>query len=184
MNHYLDITLQPDPEFSESILMNALFNKLHRHLVKLNSHSIGVSFPHVTNVLGDCLRLHGESIALENLMQAHWMKGMKDYTVISMVRPVPSNVQYRTVSRVHQKKSAEQLRRRSVKKGWLTEQEAQLTIHQREPFKINLPFLLLTSQSTGQNFKLFIHHSDFKEVAVIGKFNQYGLSAHATIPWF
>jgi CRISPR-associated endonuclease Csy4 len=31
--HYLDIQVQPDPEFPAAHLMNALFAKLHRALV-------------------------------------------------------------------------------------------------------------------------------------------------------
>ncbi len=33
MNHYLDLHLLPDPEFSAAQLMSALFAKLHRALV-------------------------------------------------------------------------------------------------------------------------------------------------------
>ena len=33
MNYYWEIRVLPDPEFKETVLMNALFAKLHRALV-------------------------------------------------------------------------------------------------------------------------------------------------------
>lgn len=37
MDHYIDILLLPDPEFPASMLMGALYNKLHKALVVLDS---------------------------------------------------------------------------------------------------------------------------------------------------
>ena len=45
MDHYVDIDVQPDPEFPAHQLMEALYAKLHRALMAHNSTSIGVSFP-------------------------------------------------------------------------------------------------------------------------------------------
>ncbi len=43
--HFIDITLRPDPEFSDAHLLGALMSKLHRALVQLRADDIGVSFP-------------------------------------------------------------------------------------------------------------------------------------------
>ena len=47
-----------------------------------------------------------------------------------------------------------------------------------------LPFINLRSQSTGQPFCLFIQHGLLGDKPVAGRFNAYGLSPTATIPWF
>ena len=75
-------------------------------------------------VLGDVLRIHGSKLAIELLMAQPWLKGLRDYTQVGDILPVPSDlIGYRTVSRV-QKKSPQNLRKRSIAKGWLTEEEA------------------------------------------------------------
>jgi len=47
MDHYLEIRVLPDPEFSSEMLMAALFAKLHRVLGARGQGDIGVSFPMV-----------------------------------------------------------------------------------------------------------------------------------------
>ena len=73
MDHYIDITLLPDPEFPVTTLMNALFSKLHRGLVDHGGRDIGVSFPDIAKnkrSLGKRMRLHGSKESLERLMGA------------------------------------------------------------------------------------------------------------------
>jgi len=67
-SHYLQIQVQPDPEFATNHLMGALFSKLHRRLVALDTSAIGVSFPRhqlKPRDIGDTLRLHGHLQDLE-----------------------------------------------------------------------------------------------------------------------
>ncbi|MDS0116062.1 type I-F CRISPR-associated endoribonuclease Cas6/Csy4, partial [Enterobacter hormaechei subsp. steigerwaltii] len=45
MDHYIEIRVLPDPEFSEEMLMPALMAKLHRALGQRGKGDIGVSFP-------------------------------------------------------------------------------------------------------------------------------------------
>lgn len=184
MDHYLDITVLPDPEFVESTLMNALFAKLHRALVDVGQGKIGISFPCVNKTLGNCLRLHGSALALDRLMAENWLKGLRDYTQASAVQQVPENTQHRAVKRVQVKSSVERLRRRSVSKGWLSAEEAIESIPLTSEKKSKLPFLQLKSISTGQLFKLFIQQEKVQNVAVEGSFSDYGLSNCATIPYF
>ena len=67
MDHYLEIRVLPDPEFSSEMLMAALFAKLHRVLGARGQGDIGVSFPDVNVMPGTHLRLHGSAQALQEL---------------------------------------------------------------------------------------------------------------------
>lgn len=187
MDHYLDIRLRPDPEFSAAHLMTALFAKLHRALVAMQNSSIGISFPDVQPerpMLGERLRLHGSAAALRDLMAQAWLSGMHDHAQVSEVHAVPATVQYRTVHRVQTKSNAERLRRRLMKRHNLTAEEAQQRIPDSTERSLNLPFLNLHSRSTEQSFRLFIQHGPLQEKSEEGAFNAYGLGNGATIPWF
>ena len=184
MDHYIEIRVLPDPEFSEEMLMAALVAKLHRALGQRGQGDIGISFPAYSIKPGPVLRLHGQHQALSDLESLTWRKGLSDYCVSSDIKPVPAVTQWRCVSRVQVKSSAQRLMRRSVKKGWLTEEEAQQRLLTMQEARTDLPWLNLRSLSTGQSFRLFIRHGDLLSAPVIGAFSTYGLSATATIPWF
>lgn len=184
MDHYLDIKVLPDPEFAETVLMSALFSKLHRALVDVGQGQIGVSFPQAGKTLGNLLRLHGAASALARLMAENWLKGLRDYTETTGVKAIPQTVQYRLVKRVQVKSNVERLRRRSVSKGWKTEAEAIETIPLSNEKRSSLPFVQIKSNSTGQNFRLFILQEQIQDVAIEGTFSDYGLSDQATIPHF
>lgn len=184
MNCYLDIVLLPDPELSEPIIMSELFAKLHFALVKFQNAVIGISFPNVKKVLGNCLRLHGSNEDLHKLMGNDWIYSLRDYVEVSNILPIPEQVQYRVVKRVQVKSSVERLRRRSIAKGWLTKEEAIKKISLDKEKMLKLPFVQLTSTSTGQKFRFFIQHEPLQSSPVVGSFNAYGLSNKATVPWF
>jgi CRISPR-associated endonuclease Csy4 len=184
MDHYIEIRILPDPEFSSITLLEALFAKLHRALGALAEGEIGISFPHAGKTLGDRLRLHGSKAALSKLEAHPWCKGLGDNTEHSGILPIPTPVQYRTVRRVQLKSNAERLRRRSVKKGWLSEEEACQRIPYSAEKRSSLPFIRLKSLSTGQFFLLFIEQGPIQSTPTSGVFSAYGLSATATIPWF
>lgn len=184
MDHYLNIRVLADPEFSTQALLEALFAKLHRALVATGHGRIGVSFPRAGKTLGSQLRLHGGSGDLVELQSAGWLKGLRDYCECSEIIPIPTRVQYRVVRRVQVKSNAQRLRRRSVSKGWLTEEEALLRIPDNREQQCNLPFLRLKSLSSAQSFLLFIDQGELQETPVSGTFSAYGLSAIATVPWF
>lgn len=184
MNFYIDIRLLSVPEIPDCILMNQLVSCLHNRLVVSGEGDIGISFPEVHKTLGRILRLHGKEDSLFELMATPWTSGVKDYFTISSIACIPENVRYRVVKRVQVKSNRERLIRRSVKKGWLTEEEAHLRYGQMEEKSLSLPYLRLKSQSTGQSFLLFVDHGPLLQASIIGKFTSYGLSSHATIPWF
>ena len=184
MDYYIDIKLLPDTEFSSSILMNALYAKLHRALAAAGQGEIGVSFPLAQKTMGNSIRLHGSQSTLQRLMAINWLKGLTDYTSISAITVVPENCKHRVVKRVQAKSSAERMYRRSVKKGWLTAEEADAKIATSKEQHLKQPFVQLKSQSTGQSFCLFIQQGKLLDASVGGGFSAYGLSDVATIPWF
>lgn len=184
MDHYQDIRLLPDPEFAPQMLMSALFSKLHKALVQTKMQQVGVSFPRVRQDLGDTLRLHGSEEALLRLQQSEWLQGMRDHVEQGAIEPIPLNVQYRIVKRVQVKSSAERLLRRSVKKGWLSEEQAREKLAIFGEKRTSLPYVQLKSASTGQHFLLFIEHGPLLDNPATGIFSAYGLSATATVPWF
>lgn len=184
MDHYQDIRLLPDPEFAPQMLVSALFSRLHRALVQSGFQRIGISFPQVKRDLGHTLRLHGSASDLACLQQSPWLKGMRELIDLGVIKPVPSGVSYRTVRRVQVKSSVERLRRRAVKKGWLSEEQAREQLAASAEKRSSLPYVQLKSASTGQHFLLFIEHGPLLDAPRSGTFNTYGLSATATVPWF
>jgi CRISPR-associated endonuclease Csy4 len=202
MNHYVDIRLQPDAEFAPAMLMAVLFTKLHKALVMAAHHGIGVSFPQVKEAadtlaakpsrtgahppyrLGLLLRLHGSAPALNALMVSDWLLGVRDHVLCGPVQTVPAQHSYRTVNRVQAKSNPERLRRRQMRRHGLTAEQAQERIPDSATELLDLPFLTLRSQSTGQTFRLFIRHGPVQATPVVGEFGTYGLSPQTTVPWF
>ncbi len=163
----LEIKILPYPEFSATVLMNALFAKLHRALVSIKNDNLGISFPQFDKKnLGDQLRLHGTEEDLNRLMAMNWIKGLRDYTKVSEIQPIPNNVKYRIVKRKQVKSNVERLKRRSVKKSQLTQEEIDKKFSAFKEQRLKLPYLQLQSSSTSQYFKLFISHGDLQENAI------------------
>ncbi|HAT6805023.1 TPA: type I-F CRISPR-associated endoribonuclease Cas6/Csy4 [Citrobacter freundii] len=184
MDHYIELRVLTNPEFSEEMLMAALVARMHRALGQRGKGDIGVSFPEYGLKPGAILRLHGNHHALQELEYLEWRKGLSDYYLCTDIKPVPEVSAWRCVSRVQVKSSAQRLMRRSVKKGWLTEEEAQKRLSKMSEWRSNLPWLSLRSLSTGQSFRLFIRHGTLLSTPVAGTFSTYGLSPTATVPWF
>jgi CRISPR-associated endonuclease Csy4 len=186
MDHYLDIRILPTPEIAEPHVLNVLAGKLHLALAELQSDDIGVSFPHFQldpPRLGNLMRLHGSRTRLEKLMLRPWTAGVAHYVYIGAVTPVPTTKSHCTVRRIQVRSSAERIRRRQMKRhGWNVE-EARARIPDTIERRLNLPFLSLRSSSTGQPFRIFIDQRQ-SESPVPGRFNTYGLSQAATVPWF
>jgi CRISPR-associated endonuclease Csy4 len=187
MDAYIDIVVLPDPEFPATTLMSALFGKFHRGLVRYGEGAIGVSFPDVhdkVRALGNRLRLHGALETLRGFQQTDWLTGMRDHVSVSTPATVPANAHHRVVRRVQAKSSPERQRRRLITRKGISAEQAMQTIPDSAAERLNLPYLVLTSQSTGQRFRLFVEHLAVREQAVGGEFSAYGLSSTATIPWF
>ena len=184
MNHYITILILPDLEFSVSELMNAVFSKLHRALVKAATNKIGISFPKAGVNLGNTLRLHGSKEQLTQLMEINWLKALSDYTEVFSIQIVPEKCKYRVVSRIQAKSNVSRLYRRSLRKGWLSQEEAEKRMLQKKEQFFDTPFVKLKSLSSRQNFRLFIKQGPILDQPIQGIFSAYGLSQQATIPWF
>ncbi|WJF90047.1 type I-F CRISPR-associated endoribonuclease Cas6/Csy4 [Paraburkholderia bonniea] len=186
--HYIDITLLPDPEFSHAHLLGALVAKLHRVLVQLRADDIGISFPQFSErprSLGRVLRLHGSEAALQHLIAQAWLQGMRDHVKLTPATPVPAAVTYRVVQRRQFKTNAERLRRRRMRRKGETAEQAAAAIPDSIERQPDLPYVQLRSVSTGgQPFCLFVEQREVTTGSVPGKFNSYGLSQGATVPWF
>ena len=187
MDSYIELQLLLDPEFSANTLMNALFAKLHRGLVSSGEGRVGVSFPDVEQKgvgLGARLRLHGQAADLERLMSVNWLQGMRDHLSCSPISPAPAAATYRVVRRVQAKSSPERERRRLIVRKGISADAAMQAIPDSAAEMLRLPYLLLTSQSTQQQFRLFVEHLPLRKEPAPGAFSAYGLSAVATVPWF
>ncbi|MGM0986710.1 MAG: type I-F CRISPR-associated endoribonuclease Cas6/Csy4 [Pseudomonadota bacterium] len=189
MDHYLDIRLRPDPDFPSAMLMGALFSKLHRALHDLQADDIGVSFPdHKTGVRartpGDRLRLHAEQSRLEQLMTISWLTGMRDHVMLAPIQPVPADAKHRVVRRRQFNTGGPSRARRYAQRHGIEVEEAQRLMETPAVRQIPLPFVQVSSRSSGQRFALFIEHGQPQPQPVTGRFNHHGLSSEATVPWF
>lgn len=187
MDYFLEIRVRPDPEFSSTMLMGALFSKLHRALVALEASDVGVSFPEYKErprTLGSILRIHGCSGRLDQLMVQAWLQGMRDHVDVSDMQPAPARSQHRVVRRRQFKTNVDRLRRRRMKRHGESYDEAAAHLPEGIEDQVVLPYIALRSQSTGQTFCLFIEQGEILETPVKGDFSRYGLSQSATVPWF
>jgi len=185
--HYIDITLLVDPEFSHAHLLGALMAKLHRALVELGSSSIGISFPQYRlrpRSLGSTLRLHGTPDALQDLMALTWLQGMRDHVRLTDLAAAPPGAPHCVVRRRQFKTSVERLRRRRMRRKGETTEQAAVAIPDSVERQVDLPFVRLSSVSTGQPFCLFLAQEPAHEVREGMSFNAYGLSQGGTVPWF
>lgn len=188
MDRYIEITVNPDPEFTASTLMNVVFEKLHHAFVKVANKDVGVSFPRVAEekkTLGNILRLHGTGTQLEILQSTHWLQGLQDYTECSKILETPRSTQFCQVRRIQVKSSADRLRRRYIKRHPDASADIVDTLFEKsKEERVKLPFLHIKSSSSQQQFRLFLQHLPAQEKEITGEFNTYGLSNTATVPWF
>ncbi|NML15971.1 type I-F CRISPR-associated endoribonuclease Cas6/Csy4 [Azohydromonas caseinilytica] len=187
MSHFLDIALLPDPEFPAHQLMAALYAKLHRALAQGGHRAVGVCFPGYderARTLGDRLRLVGPEGELARLMAQDWLRGMRDHGEVFGIAAVPAGARHRTLRRVQAKSSPERLRRRLMRRLELSAEEALARIPDSLAERLALPFVALASQSTGQQFRLFLRQGPLLPKPQAGEFNAYGLSSTATVPHF
>lgn len=187
MQYYVDIDVLEDPEFNRNVLMNALFSKFHKGLVKSGYQgSIAVSFPEYRlkpMTLGKILRLHGSDAALAAFMRENWLTGMFDHVRCSSIQNAPATCGFVQVKRKQSKSNVERLRARFAKRHSVSEEEAKQVIPFEAQKRLALPFVSIRSQSTDQRFNLFIQQTKV-EKNELGDFNGYGLSQTATVPWF
>ncbi|NOQ17238.1 MAG: type I-F CRISPR-associated endoribonuclease Cas6/Csy4 [Methyloprofundus sp.] len=183
MNHYIDILIKPDEEMRENVLLNKVYAKFHKALFTLQANELAVSFPQYKIILGQLLRIHGTESKLAELQASHWLGGLSGYCDISAIQVVPENVLYRTISRKQANMTEAKLRRLLTResitqdeiKGYKTKMFAQ---------GLDNPYLELESTSNGHKHRRYIAFGELVKSNIEGKFDSFGLSKTATIPWF
>ena len=101
MDYYIDITIKPDAEMRENVLLNKVYTKFHKALYDLQANDIGVSFPQKKVRLGKVLRIHSSLSRLTELQALKWLGGLSDYCEVSEILLIPQLISgYMFVSRV------------------------------------------------------------------------------------
>jgi CRISPR-associated endonuclease Csy4 len=183
MDHYIEIQLNPDAEMRENVLLNLVYTKLNKALFDLQSVSIGVSFPDYQLMLGTRIRLHGLSDDLEKLQSSNWIGGLSGYCTMTLITKVPVGVSHRNISRKQSTMTQAKLNR-LIKRGTITTDK--LSEYKARMFAKGLdnPYLELVSGSNGHKHRRYIQFGELIAMPISGTFDQFGLSKHATVPWF
>lgn len=184
MDYYIDVVLKPDLEMRENVLLNKVYTKFHKALFSLQSNDIGVSFPNCQAKLGNIIRIHGSRERLHELSVSNWLGGLSGYCEMTVAVPLPDTVKgFRTVSRKQANMSLAKLRRLE-KRGSITEAESKAYKARMYTQGLDNPFIELESGSNGNKHRRFIEFGALSSLPVAGKFDHFGLSRTATIPWF
>lgn len=185
MDHYIDIFIKPnaDGRERESKLLNLAYTDFHKTLVKLKTEKIGASFPDYDLKLGCRLRIHGKKIHLMELISFDWINKLGASYEISEITNIPNTVKYRSISRIRTNMSKSKLERLK-KRGSITHDEERNYKAKMFSQGLTEPYLDLLSGSTGHMHRRFLHFGSLVDSEIIGKFDSYGLSKTATIPWF
>ena len=183
MNHYIDILIKPDEERRENVLLNKVYAKFHKALFTLQANELAVSFPQYKIILGKLLRIHGTENKLTELQASHWLGGLSNYCDVSTIQAIPKEVLYRTISR-KQSNMTEAKLRRLIKRGSISPDEVKGYKAKMFQQGLDNPYLELDSSSNGHKHRRYIAFGELVKSNIEGKFDSFGLSKTATIPWF
>lgn len=193
MNYYQDVAIHPDAEMRENVLLNKVYQKLHKAIFNLKANDIGVSFPQAKVKLGCVIRLHSTQNRLQVLHTLNWLGGLSGYCKISEILSVPEKIKgYQILSRIRQTMTDAKLKKRieyQQQQGVLNADDKvkeYIKQYKEKMFKTSLdkPYLELQSISTGGKYRLYITFGELQKQAVNSKFNRFGLSKTATVPIF
>jgi CRISPR-associated endonuclease Csy4 len=183
MDHYIDITIKPDSEMRENVLMNKVVTKFHKTLCDLNSHDLGLSFPEYRILLGRKLRVHSTKGRLKQLQNINWLDSLSDYCQQSEILKVPSQVTHRTVSRIQQNMTNSKLNR-LIKRGSISESEVKTYKAKMYAQGLSEAYLELESTTNGHHHRRYVSFGKLISEPKKGLFDFFGFSKEATIPWF
>jgi CRISPR-associated endonuclease Csy4 len=200
MKYYLDITLLPDAEANLGFLWQKVFQQVHIALVDNkvadNESAVAlcvVGYGDKTFPLGNKLRLLAASEDILQKLDIHrWLNRLSDYCHISSIKTVPAEVkQYARFNRKNVKSIEKKAQRRAVHLAKPYDEVLAYLIEEGQSKECKLPFINVESQESKKRsqkgvscqFLLFIEQGLFDD-AVNGKFDCYGLSKTATVPWF
>lgn len=200
MKYYLDITLLPDAEANLGYLWQKVFQQVHIALVdnKVGDNESAVALSIVDYgdkdfPLGNKLRLLADSEKTLQKLDIHrWLNRLSDYCHIKPIKPVPGAVtKYACFKRKPVKSIEKKAQRRAVHLNKPYDEVLAYLLEEGQSNQCKLPFINVESQDTKKRaeqgvscrFLLFIEQALF-EAPVSGKFDCYGLSKTATVPWF
>lgn len=183
MNYYIDITLQPDAEMRENVLLNKVYTKFHKALCDEKTTNIGVSFPEYKILLGRVIRIHSALATLTKFQSVNWLGGLSGYCKEDDILPIPEQVQYRVISRKQSTMTNAKLNR-LIKRKTISAEEIKTYKAKMFTKGLDNPYFELESGSSGHLHRRYILFGDLLPNAIDGDFDQFGLSKTATIPWF
>jgi len=183
MDSYIDIKVKPDAEMRVNVLLNKVYSQFHKALCTLDASNIGVSFPRYRVLLGDVIRIHATSQRLLELQNLHWLGGLIDYCELSPIHAVPNRVHYRIISRKQANMSEAKLRR-LIKRGSIRPEDIKKYRVKMFSQGLNNAYFELESQSNQHKHRRYIQFGTLCAERKRGKFDLFGLSTEATIPWF
>lgn len=183
MEYFINIKIIPDQEMRENVLLNKVYTKLHKGLFTLKSTGIAVSFPSFKVKLGDVIRLHANQDRLSELQAMNWLGGLSGYCEVSEIQAIPDEVKHRNVSRIQSNMTASKLRR-LIKRGSISQEE--MNVYKTKMFQQSMgnPYLELDSASNDHKHRRYIQFGELLSQPIQGKFDHFGLSKAATVPWF
>jgi len=200
MKYYIDITLLSDAEANLGFLWQKVFQQVHIALVDNkvgnNESDVAISIVDYGNKmfpLGNKLRLLASNEdSLQKLNVHRWLNRLNDYCHISSITIVPTGIkQYACFSRKNVKSIWKKAQRRAVHLGKPYDEVLAYLIEEDQSKECKFPFITVQSQDTKKRveqdvscqFPLFIRRTLY-DAAVSGKYDCYGLSKTATVPWF
>jgi len=201
MKYYQDITLLPDQDVDLYFLWGKVYQQVHLALVEqkceANKVDIGVSFPNYIYdksraYLGNKLRLCASTESgLNRLDAGRWLNRLRDYVHLTQVRLVPDKVEYVHFYRKQIKSLEKVAKRRATHLNISVDEAMSFLEKEGRGDRTDLPFIQmesLSSQHSGgrvaRRFPLFIQKCMSKGERNGGRFDCYGLSKTATVPWF
>jgi CRISPR-associated endonuclease Csy4 len=200
MKYYLDITLLPDAEANLGFLWQKVFQQVHIALVdnKIGDNESAVALSIINYgdkdfPLGNQLRLLANTEqALQKLDIHRWLNRLSDYCHIKPIKTVPTDVtQYACFKRKPVKSIEKKAQRRAVHLNKPYDEVLAYLRKENRFEECKLPFINVESQQTKKRlelgespfFLIFIERV-LADKLVDGKFDCYGLSKTATVPWF
>ena len=187
MKFYQELTLLPDAESSPYFLWSKVYTQIHIALAHAKNEyqltGFGVSFPQYRfekqgnktwATLGVKLRVFAQSEEeLHKLNLAKWLERLADYVHLKSVQAVPKNHRHAIFKRHHPKNLQKVAGEFAEFKGI----DFETALKHCQTYKAkseNYPFIALTSETTGQDFRLHII-KEMAEQATQGEFSSYGL---------
>ena len=192
MDVYIEITLLPGADVGLYFLWEKVFRQIHKGLTFIKDSKgkvpVGLSFPEYDDEqcsLGKKLRIFAdEKKILTELNPERLLSGYQDYVHLTRQRPVPDRkLSYACYKRQQPKSSMERLARRKAKRQGISMAQALDLLQSFKEQRTDIPYINMSSTSSGNRFKLFILRQEVQSPVNNG-FSCYGLSTDSTVPEF